>query len=189
MGLLFRLRRWLKFLILTVMSRTFFAADTHFQHKNIIAYDNCPHATLEEHDEDIIRRWNKTVRDGDTVWFLGDLTLSHRCDVIEHFARKLRGRKRLIMGNHDSRPVDFYYKCGFERVYDYPVIVKKFFILSHKPVNLAPGMPFFNIYGHVHNHPKFETRTENSFCACLCRHDYKPVTLDIFDAYEVQEEE
>lgn len=171
------------------MSRTFFAADTHFQHKNVLAYDSCPHATIDEHDADIIKKWNSTVRDGDIVWFLGDLTLSHRCDVIENFAKKLRGRKRMIMGNHDSRPIDFYYKCGFERVYDKPIIVKDFFILSHKPVYMTPDMPYFNIYGHVHVNPMFETRTDKSFCACLCRHDYKPVTLDIFDDYEVQKEE
>lgn len=165
------------------MPKTFFIGDTHFSHQNVIAYDNRPFSSYQEMDEELVRRWNSVVKQGDTVWFLGDFTLSHRVDVIERFARRLKGRKNIILGNHDKRPVKTYYDVGFERVYDHPVIIKDFFILSHKPMFITPEMPYYNIYAHVHNHSAYETKTNNTCCVSCCRWDYKPIRIPEFDNY------
>jgi len=64
----------------------FFTADTHFSHKKIIEY--CPNTRglflLENNTYDIIRMnqeiikiWNSTVSENDSVYFLGDWALSH----------------------------------------------------------------------------------------------------------------
>lgn len=61
------------------MANTFFIGDTHFGHKGIITFDAVksyrPFATIEERDEEIVKRWNSVVRKGDLVWHLGGLLL------------------------------------------------------------------------------------------------------------------
>jgi len=102
-----------------------FTADTHFGHANIIRYCNRPYASVAEMDDDLVRRWNERVGDGDTVWVLGDFALG-KLDRSLAIAGRLRGAKRLVVGNHDRpftddpvrrrRWVETYLRAGFETV-------------------------------------------------------------------------
>ena len=57
----------------------FFAiADMHFGHEAIIRYCNRPYKTVQEMDEDIIKKWNETVSNKDTVLVLGDVCLGSK---------------------------------------------------------------------------------------------------------------
>ena len=102
-----------------------FTADTHFGHANIIRYCNRPYASVEEMDADLVRRWNERVADGDTVWVLGDFALGRLERSLAH-AGRLKGRLRLVVGNHDrpftgdaarrARWEETYLRAGFETV-------------------------------------------------------------------------
>lgn len=168
---------------------TYFIADTHFGHTRVIQYDSRPFSSVEEMDAELIKRWNSTVHKEDVVWMLGDLALGYNAESLRKLVPKLNGNKRLVTGNHDTRPVKFYYDCGFTRVYDKPVILKNFFILSHHPiapVNDSTALktyPFYNIFGHVHNSEQFSTETESSICVSCCRWDYRPIRIKKFDKY------
>lgn len=165
------------------MSRTFFIADPHFGHSRVLAYDGRPFANIDEMDREMVKRWNKAVKANDTVWLLGDLCLSTNSQYITQLVGRLNGRKNLVMGNHDKKSVDFYYKAGFARVYDHSVLLHDRFILSHKPVYLEEGSQFFNIHGHVHNHELYPTESDRSCCVSCCRWDYRPVRLTVFDSF------
>ncbi len=78
----------------------YFTADTHFGHENIIKFCNRPFASIEEMDEVLIANWNKRVRGNDTVFILGDMFF--RISDAEPVLKRLKGKKRLIVGNHDS---------------------------------------------------------------------------------------
>jgi len=54
------------------MADSFFSADYHFFHANVIKYDNRPFKDVYEMNDEIIRRHNERVKDTDTVYFLGD---------------------------------------------------------------------------------------------------------------------
>ena len=78
-----------------------FIADTHFGHKNVIAFDGRPFDTIHDHDECLIDRWNKRVGDGDIVYHLGDFSLCPFEKTKAIFDR-LKGIKVLVIGNHDG---------------------------------------------------------------------------------------
>ena len=55
-----------------------FTSDLHFGHKNVITYCDRPWATVEEMNEALIKIWNDTVHPKDTVYCLGDFSMSTR---------------------------------------------------------------------------------------------------------------
>ena len=51
----------------------YYIADLHFSHKNIVRFDNRPYDTIEQMNNDLIKRWNDVVTDRDDVYVLGDM--------------------------------------------------------------------------------------------------------------------
>lgn len=47
------------------MANTFFIADTHFNHSNIIKYCNRPFISSEDQTSKLIENWNSVVKDED----------------------------------------------------------------------------------------------------------------------------
>ena len=136
-------------------TRTFFIADLHLGHANCLRFDNRPWETVEEMDEEIIRRWNRKVGKNDHVYVLGDFAYKNRTPVSDYTGR-MNGYIHLIRGNHDKRSEE--YEGCFHEVADYKDIVvmadgvKCRLILSHY------FMPFYNgarhmafaLHGHTH---------------------------------------
>lgn len=132
------------------MSEIFFISDTHFSHRGIIIYEPIkrPFSSLEEHDEHLVERWNSVVRDEDTVYHLGDFCLNRSA---LQFASRLRGKKILIMGNHDTFRTHEYLEVGFSALkgaFQYENL-----ILTHVPVhpNQLEQRFFANVHGHLHS--------------------------------------
>ena len=92
----------------------YYISDTHFYHENIIKICKRPYSTINEMNEDIVKKWNKKVKKGDSVFFLGDF--SHKCldeDAIK-IVKELNGKKFFIKGNHDkSSFVSFILTCSY----------------------------------------------------------------------------
>jgi calcineurin-like phosphoesterase family protein len=79
---------------------TWFTADLHLGHANIIAYTGRPFADTAAMNDGLIERWNTLVHPDDSVWVLGDVALG-RIDDSLALVGKLNGRKLLLAGNHD----------------------------------------------------------------------------------------
>lgn len=79
----------------------FFTSDTHFDHRNIIAYCNRPFSSVQEMNDTIIRRWNAAIGPEDSVYHLGDFALTSRVRINE-LARQLNGRIYMCFGSHDT---------------------------------------------------------------------------------------
>lgn len=159
------------------MGKTFFTADTHFGHGNIIAYENRPFGDAAEMDSELIRLWNETVSDGDTVYMLGDFSFYGKEETAA-ICKQLRGRKLLVRGNHDNHSNQWYRDCGFAEVYDIPVIFAGFWMLSHEPLYINTNMPYGNIFGHVHSNPTYADASSNSCCVSVERTGYAPIEFD-----------
>jgi len=132
------------------MSEVFFIADTHFNHKRIVEIREKERgrkfASLEEHDEELIRRWNAMVGKKDTVWHLGDFSFGKRGLPV---AARLNGKKSLILGNNDRYDSKDYLKY-FDRIAG--IAKMEDFVLSHVPLHESQLKRWhFNVHGHLHS--------------------------------------
>lgn len=161
--------------------RRFVIADTHFGHQNVIKYCNRPFCDVEEMDAKLIELWNSTVHPDDFVYVLGDFTLTRRMVVIQSLVTKLKGKKILIMGNHDSRKPKDYIECGFNVATRKPMMVEPGVILMHEPfADISYVLPnYLYFFGHVHNHKTQMDDYKNCRCVSVERIGYKPMDLDV----------
>ena len=132
------------------MSNVFFISDTHWGHANILNFkrdDGTPlrdFKSVEEMDETMIDNWNKVVRANDVIYHLGDLSFGKNLNFLE----RLKGKKRLVRGNHDGHKLKFY-AMYFDEVYGVRHLQKCW--LTHIPIH--PGSIKYghlNLHGHLH---------------------------------------
>jgi calcineurin-like phosphoesterase family protein len=154
----------------------FFAiADLHFGHTNIIKYCDRPFEDTDEMDRVLIKNWNETVSNNDTVLVLGDVGFGSK-EYIASLIKQLNGKKILIMGNHDNWSEQTYRDMGFHTVSRFPILWNDFYLLSHAPLILSETTPYFNLYGHVHNDSRY-VDTASSKCVSVERIGYRPFFL------------
>lgn len=159
------------------MAKLWICADLHFSHRNIIAYENRPFASVDEMDKALIRNWNSVVGKEDKVFVLGDVSFASKPKTVE-LVGQLNGYKVLIMGNHDrQRNVRFWQNAGFDVVIPYPVIYGGRYLLSHEPP-LCDHPELFSIYGHVHGDERHPDYTEKSACVSIERIGYRPARFE-----------
>jgi len=154
-------------------NRVFAIGDTHFGHRNVIEFEpvHRPFATIEEHDRELVTRWNATVKPKDTVWHLGDVYFGGK-DAHGVLA-SLNGLKRLVLGNHDCYPLEIYQQY-FSRIYG--AAEYRHCILTHIPVNPNQfGRYQRNVHGHTHSKKLDDPRY---ICVSVEHHDLRPVLFD-----------
>lgn len=148
--------RWEQFQTAHIIS------DTHFGDKDLQAgVKNRPS------DEDYVKLINSKVGKNDLLICLGDVG-----DI--EIARRLKGYKILIAGNHDAGMSN--YKDVFDEVYAGALIVGEKLILSHEPVDVPWA---FNIHGHVHSGEPMSDNQHFNVCG-EARKCYEPVNLNQF---------
>ncbi len=163
---------------------TFVISDLHFNHANILRYDNRQFACIGQHDETIIANWNSVVQPDDHVYCLGDICFE--ADVGVQMVQRLNGLIHLVDGNHDSKALeDEDYRSLFVWVKGYHELKynKHLFIFCHYPLlEWNQGhRGTIHCHGHVHGslmrkHPwYYEFRV---FDLSVHLWDYTPVNLD-----------
>ena len=133
-------------------NKTFLISDTHFGDnlKGIINFENRPFKGRDDMIDGLILRWNSVVGSDDKVYHLGDVFWGMTDEERKSIISRLNGEKYLIMGNHDrDKSPDYWRDLGFKEVYDLPVILNNFVILSHESLYMVDG-PYVNVFGHVH---------------------------------------
>ncbi len=143
------------------MTERWTISDHHFGHSNILTfcdYDGKPTRQFDspdQMDEYMVEMHNSVVKEGDVVYFLGDVAIPKR-GLLN--LEKMNGSKRLIMGNHDIHKVA-QYKKYFKELYGYRVMVDDF-IMSHIPLHPDCVTKRFvcNVHGHLHTN---EIKMEN----------------------------
>lgn len=154
------------------MSNVFFIGDTHFGHTNIVKFENNarPFASIEEHDEALVKNWNGVVRKKDIVWVMGDFAFGA---ASVGMAGRLNGEKKLVMGNHDHYPTEEYMK-HFTKLYG--AVSYKHALLTHIPCHPDQLQRWsYNIHGHTHSYVLPDDRYINVSAEQI---NYTPVSWD-----------
>ena len=177
------------------MPAVFLVSDTHFGHNGVCHFMRSdgetklrPWDTAEEMDEEMVRRWNDTVRPNDKVYHLGDVVINRKALGI---MRRLNGDKVLIRGNHDIFRDDEY-RQHFRELRAYHVL--NGMILSHIPLHEASlGRFGVNIHGHLHANRVMKARGVDTktgatlysdeidtryFCCCVEQTDFAPILFE-----------
>lgn len=145
--------------------KVWFTSDLHFWHKNICKYCNRPFNTVEEMNEALVTNWNSVVKDDDVVFILGDLGFCGYEKLAPYIAR-LKGKKYLIQGNHDSDKIvaklweadliEEHYKLTTITVEGDPEIPSQVLTLCHFPMvdwyDKERGA--WMVHGHQHQLPR-----------------------------------
>ena len=154
----------------------FITADTHFSHVGICKFLNedgtklRPWDDVNEMDEEMVKRWNETVRPTDKVYHLGDVVINRRALTI---LDRLNGDKVLIRGNHDIFKLKDY-TTYFRDVRGYHVLDKM--ILSHIPIHPdSKGRFISNVHGHLHVRKIADPWYQ---CVCVEHTDYRPIAFE-----------
>lgn len=134
----------------------FFTSDTHFHHTNILRFCNRSFKTVQEMDEELIKRWNEKVGPDDIVYHLGDFAWGGS-EVWNSIIPRLNGHIHLIVGNHDEKNLRQGYMHYFESVeYQQHIYVEgKSIYLNHYPFLTFGGVyrgkeSCWQLFGHVH---------------------------------------
>jgi len=167
----------------------YYTSDLHLGHTNAITLNDRPFSSIEEMDETLIANWNAKVHNDDTVYIVGDL-IWQSCDPIPYLSR-LKGKKHLILGNHDKWVTRYDVSSYFESISSYvedsldchPVTLCHYPMLEWKNSRKigSPRMGYL-IHGHIHNgiSPLYKTLFElpHALNAGVDINGFAPVTFD-----------
>lgn len=170
-------------------SRIFITSDLHFGHQRDFLWRPRGFNDIEEHDKEVVKRWNEVVNENDIVYVLGDLVMNDNQHGIDCL-RQLNGILRVVRGNHDS-DVRWELYAGLPNVellgWAHMLKYKKYhFYLSHFPSlcgNYDDGkslkMKVTNLCGHTHTQNKFADWDKGIIYHCeLDAHNCYPVLLE-----------
>ncbi len=158
--------------------KIYFFSDAHFDHKNIIKYCNRPFNSTREMNQALVRNWQDSVGNNDTVFFLGDMSYGRDRNPIDYWLSKLTGKISYIRGNHDTdiinraNVINSHYAIKYR---DYQ------FLLMHDP-HRPNGYDGWIIHGDKHNnnlkdYPLINQKNKTvNVCAELVEHT--PLNLD-----------
>ena len=122
-----------------------------------INYDNRPFETLDQMHQYFLEHWNAKVTNGDTVYILGDVAFRGKNDALVALVAQLKGKKILVLGNHDDLR-DYRYTRLFHDIVYYEEIQdcvggKQYkLVLCHYPILFWKDQHRGTIllYGHTH---------------------------------------
>lgn len=142
----------------------YYISDLHFDHTNVIKFDNRPFKDVEEMNNTLINNWNSVVKKNDIVYVLGDFCFGNTERTNELF-NQLSGKIILIRGNHDRILHTQANKNKVLQMVDYKEVKDTAFGKEYRVYMSHYFMPLFrshrypnsvHLYGHVHNSDEWE---------------------------------
>ena len=176
----------------------YFTADLHIGHDKDFIWKERGFSSIEEHDREILKKWNEVVKPEDTIVILGDLAMGQDEERWDYVFFNLNGDIEFIQGNHDTnRKMNMYendYKMTSLGAAYFWKYKKKNFYLSHYPTLVANEDDkkfFWNLSGHTHSKDKFEYGQYHIYNVAVDAHDCYPVSIEqiIQDIHELNKKE
>lgn len=163
----------------------YFTSDLHIGHDKEFIWKARGFSSIEEHDTEILKRWNSIIKPEDTVYILGDLCLGGDESEWNRIFCNLNGDKTIICGNHDTTNKIDKYVFDYNMTYSglasyYKYNKRKKFYLSHYPTlvgNHEDKRFFWNLSGHTHSTNPFEYGEKCIYNVAIDAHNCIPVSI------------
>lgn len=161
------------------MADTWFTADFHLGHLNIIRFCKRPFADAGEMNEAIIERSNSCVKPEDTLYFLGDFCLGSPQHAEAHRNRLLCRTIHFVEGNHDKgarqRQPLFSSWSSLAEIH----VRKQAIVLCHYAMRVWPrhAQGAWQLYGHSHGNLP-DDPLALSMDVGVDSHDFRPWHFD-----------
>jgi len=161
------------------MKNIFIVSDTHFSHINICKFKRLdgetkvrPWDSWEEMNEELVKRWNSVVKQGDEVYHLGDVAFQNASHL--KILDRLNGYKRLTLGNHDRFSLEEYSKY-FKSIHMFAELPG--LVLTHYPMHTGTILERYGVNVHGHIHEK-DINSGNHFNVSVENINYTPIEID-----------
>lgn len=193
----------------------FFTSDVHIGHATVLksTFDNRPFRDLNHMHESFIKRYNATVPENGTCYFLGDIGLCNKT-IISDIINQLNGTKVLILGNHD-KGITTMKRMGFEVVLNMAAmkICNQLVTMTHCPLRgikredtsnmkgcnptdnwhgehrnqmfSIPNFGQFHLHGHIHSPNKGQSKKilGRQYDVGVVANNYTPVSLPQIESW------
>ena len=166
----------------------YFISDTHFDHKGSLRWPNgaARHfSSVEEMNKTMIDNWNSVVKEGDTVYHLGDFCYKARNWLIKEIMNQLNGTIIFIKGNHDTQTLKINQQIDrFASVHERLELDYKYnrvnyhFVLDHFPLESWNLMESGSIHLHGHIHEKILSPIKNRRNVSVEVIKYTPIDIE-----------
>lgn len=155
-------------------------SDAHFDHTNIIhRFVHRPFYSTRQMNEELRANWNDAVKENDTVYFLGDLSVGRHRRPIDYWLDRLNGEIFHIRGNHDTDVITN--AIVLPEIYGIKYCDYKF-LLMHDPKHRPFGYDGWIIHGDKHNNDlkdyPFINQKNKTVNVCAEVVNYTPISLD-----------
>lgn len=170
-----------------------FVSDTHYGHQNILKFKTADGLPLREFDsvehmnETMIENHNRVVKNSnDIVYHCGDAFFGEGWKCLS----RLNGRKRLILGNHDTAKSQ-HILDNFQKILMWRMFPEFGIVVTHVPIHAGSFemRNMVNVHGHTHRNWVQTTNEAGElvndrryFNVCVENHNYTPIHLDELQA-------
>ncbi len=156
---------------------TWFTADFHFGHYNIIKFCNRPFETVRDMNETLIANYNSKVGKYDHVWIIGDFCFGSK-NVSQEIFNRLNGVKHLVTGNHDKTSLKL---AGWASTSDYKELKlgKQNIVMFHYAMRVWNKSHYgtWQLYGHSHGNLPDDPNALAIDVGVDC-HNYYPLSVE-----------
>ncbi len=174
------------------MQNIWFTADTHFNHFNIIKYNQRPFESAEEMNKTLIDNINAVVQSGDILYHLGDFSFGPRnkSNNAQHYLDQINCKNIiLITGNHDPHYSNGTARPEFAALFSGGVYSqlrikvmisgeKQEIVLNHYAMRVWNKSHYgaWHLFGHSHG-TLSDDPNSLSLDVGMDAHNYQPVSL------------
>lgn len=152
----------------------FFTADEHYDHYNVIKYNNRPWASKSEMNEALIENHNRKVpRNGITI-HCGDFHWAKRYDEAQEVIKRLNGQHVFIRGSHDTwmRSSGKFYHDRWSKT-----VNGQYIVADHYAGRVWPRSHYGSWLVYGHSHGNLESFGK-SYDVGVDNNNYEPVSFD-----------
>jgi calcineurin-like phosphoesterase family protein len=163
-----------------------FTSDWHLSHFQVMVTLKRPFKSTEEMNEVIIDNFYSSVKPGDNVYFIGDMSFDKKT-ANDFFEKKPRNIYfHFIYGNHDKNIKQLIKKhcSSFSWIKDIKINNQKITLCHYMMASWNHShWGAWHLFGHHHNKIQADHSIGKTLDVCVDLHNFKPLSFEEVEEY------